>query len=473
MDTRNQPLGAKAKVGYLFGDFGCNMSFQLITSYLMLYMTQGMGISTTHWAFIVVIAKVFDAINDPIIGAMVDARKPSKNGKFRPWIFWGGFAIAATTLLLFIDIRWMPYTLRVTYCLVMYMIWSIAYTAANVPYGSLNAVLTDDPAERTSLSSLRSIGAGVATLPIMVILPMVIFGEKDSTGYTPLVPEAFVWVALVCGILGIFGFLMTYFLTTERIKADTKAEKFNYFATLVGFLKNRPALGMCLASAAQLIFVMSYTLTIPLVFQFYFMDTKIISFATLIIMAPMILLIPFMGKLSAKFGKQEVTAWSNLLSIAILIVMLIIPFPRTSSGAWIFAALLGLTMFGGGPFILANWSMVADCIDQQEINTGKREEGSVYATYSFVRKVSQGIGAGLISLCLGWVGYNVDNIQANTQPAISIGIMRLSLIFPLIGYIMVFASLLIIYNLKKMVVEENINFLRHKHQQQDKDIDNP
>lgn len=461
--AKDRPFGIKDKVGYLFGDFGCNMSFQLITSYLMLYMTQGMGISTAHWAFIVVAAKVFDAINDPIIGAMADARKPSKNGKFRPWIFWGGFAIAITTALLFLDIRWMSYWGRVVYCLIMYMVWSIAYTAANVPYGSLNAVLTDDPAERTSLSSLRSIGAGLAVLPIMVILPLVIYGEKDAVGFAPIKPEVFIWVSAVCGILGIFGFLMTYFLTYERTRTEIKAQKFNYFNTLKGFLKNRPALGMCLASAANLIFVMSYVTTLPLVFQFYFMNTKIISVASVIVMLPTVLLIPFMGKLSGRFGKKELTAWFNILPIIVLVVMLFVPFSRTDTSAWIFAALMGLTMLGGAPFILACWSMVADCIDQQEINTGKREEGSVYATYSLVRKMSQGIGAGLIALCLGWAGYNMQDVQSNTDAAISTAMLKLSIGFPLVGYIIIFVSLLWIYNLKKSSVLQNTKLLREKH----------
>ena len=96
---QTRPFGTRDKVGYLFGDFGCNMSFQLLSSYLMLYVTQGMGLTTGHWAIIVLLAKIFDAINDPIIGSLVDSRKPGKHGKYRPWIFWGSFAIAITMLL--------------------------------------------------------------------------------------------------------------------------------------------------------------------------------------------------------------------------------------------------------------------------------------------------------------------------------------------------------------------------------------
>ena len=103
--TRSDSFGLRDKIGYMMGDFGCNMSFQLVSSYAMIYFTQGMGLTLGSWAVIVVLAKIFDAINDPIIGALVDRRKPSKSGKFRPWIFYGSFATLLTTTLFFIDIR--------------------------------------------------------------------------------------------------------------------------------------------------------------------------------------------------------------------------------------------------------------------------------------------------------------------------------------------------------------------------------
>ncbi len=460
-----RPFGARDKFGYMMGDFGCNMSFQLISSYLMLFMTQGMGLKMTHWAIIVIVTKIFDAINDPIIGAMVDARPPTKLGKFRPWILWGAVGIAITTTLLFLDIRKFSYWARFSYALVMYMVWSIAYTTANVPYGSLNAVLTDDSGQRASLSSLRSIGAGLATVPIMIVLPLIVFGEKDENGYAPIRPEAFFWIAMICGIVGIVGFLVTFFCTQERTEYTKNQEKFNYFKTLAGFIKNRAVLSICLASFAQLVFVMSYATTLPLVFQFYFKSTEIISAASLMTMIPMMILIPFMAKLSVKFGKKEIATIPNLLAIAVLTGMLFINFQRNQNGAWLYVGLLAVVMFAGSTFSLATWSMVADCVDQQEIITGKREEASVYATYSLARKVAQGVGASVIALFLGMVGYDVDNVAANTRPEIAGGIFRLSIIFPLVGFCIIFVALGLLYNLNKSKVEENTKILREKHQQ--------
>ena len=468
-DVKNRPFGARDKVGYMMGDFGCNMSFQLIGTYLMLFVTQGMGLSLVDWTIIVIIAKVFDAINDPIIGAMVDARKPSKNGKFRPWIFWSSFAVALTTTLLFIDIRALNHGGKFAYVLIMYMLWSVAYTAVNVPYGSLNAALTDNQEQRTNLSSLRSIGAGLAMLPIMVVIPQLAYDKQDvvEDGVEKAVqifkPEPFVWIAVVCGIVGIVGFMLTYFLTTERIVIHKPKQKFSYKQTVKAFLHNKPVLALSLASFAQIVFILTYSATMPIVFQTYFKEAKMLSVATIVTMLPMITLIPFMGKLSVKFGKKEISTWPCLLAILVLFIMLFIPFERNKTGAWVFTILIALSMYGGGAFTLATWSMVADCVDQQEINTGNREEGSVYATYSFVRKVAQGVGLGLIPLCLGAVGYDPNDMVASSTAGASNGILRLSILFPLIGFILIFFVMLFMYKLNKKQVADNANYLHEAH----------
>ena len=477
-----RPFGAKDKFGYMMGDFGCNMSFQLISSFLMLFVTQGLGLSMAHWSIIVLVSKIFDAINDPIIGAIVDARKPGKRGKYIPWIFFGSFAIAITTVLLFVDIRGISYWGRFAYCLIMYCIWSVAYTAANVPYGSLNAALTDEAEQRASLSALRGIGAGVAMLPMMVIVPLVIYGEKDvTTGIQPLKPEVMVWVAIACGIVAIGGFMLTCFLTKERKQVEKPKEKFNYLATLKGFVKNRGALGMCLASFSQLVFVMSYTTPLPLVCQLYFGDASSSGMVGIVMMLPMMFLIPFMGKLTKRFGKKEIAMWPNLVSIAILVVMMFVPFQRNSTGMWIYALCLGITMLASAPLNLGTWSMVADCVDEQEVKTskkdgkniyatylggqdfGKRDEASVYATYSLARKAAQGIGSALIAALAGLVGYDAAN-AVNTTAEVSGNLLKLSLILPLIGTVLIFLAFLLLYNLSKKKVIDNTEFIRAKNE---------
>lgn len=458
-------FGVRDKIGYMMGDFGCNMSFQLIGSYAMIYFTQGMGLTLGDWAVIVVLAKVFDAVNDPIIGALVDRRRPSKSGKFRPWILWGSFAVLLTTVLLFLDIRALSHGMRFAYCLIMYCLWSIAYTATNVPYGSLNAALTDDIAQRATLSSLRNIGAAAAMGILMIGMPMIMYGEKDAqTGISPIVPERFVWIALGAGLIGMIGFLMLYFMTRERAVLPDKEEKYEFKRALLAFLKNRPAVGMSVASFAQLACFMSTTTMVQYVYQVYFRDTDMIIVATIVIAIPMMLLIPFVSRLTRRFGKKEMSTWPLLGAIVILAVMLVIPLPRTTAGGWIYLVLLGLANGCSGLFTLVTWSFVADAVDYQECQTGRREEGTVYAIYSFVRKMGQAVCQGLISVLLAAIGFDTNNVVATTD-AVALNVTRLSVALPLAGAVVMFLAMLLIYNLDKKKTIELSEMLHARHQQ--------
>lgn len=459
-------FGPRDKIGYMMGDFGCNMSFQLVTSYAMIYFTQGMGLSLGSWAVIVVLAKLFDAINDPIIGALVDRRKPSKNGKFRPWIFYSSFAILLTTTLFFVDIRALSYGLRFACCLVMYCLWSIAYTAANVPYGSLNAVLTDDIAQRASLSSLRSIGAGLAVLPIMILMPKLIYGEKNAvTGISPILPERFVWIALGAGLIGLIGFMLLFFLTRERIAPEREQARYAFTKALGSFVKNRPAIGMCLASFAQIALFGTIMTMFQYVFQVYFKNTDMIILGSVVTSLPMVLFIPFVSRLTKRFGKKEMCVWPMLGAIAILLVMLFVDFPRNETGGWIYLVLIGLANGCTGLFMLATWSFVADAVDYQELKTGRREEGTVYAIYSFVRKIAQAVCQGLMALLLAAVGFDTENVIATTDQTAH-NVMRLSIWLPLAGVVLMFLALKFVYNLDQNKTIEMSDQLRAVHHAQ-------
>lgn len=211
---------------------------------------------------------------------------------------------------------------------------------------------------------------------------------------------------------------------------------------------------------------MSYATTLPLVCQLFFGDAKASGTVGIVMMLPMMFVIPFMGKLTRKFGKKEIAMWPNLVAIAVLVIMLIIHFPRTSAGMWAYAACLGVAMLASAPLNLGTWSMVADCVDEQEVRTakkdgknlyatyltkeqfGKRDEASVYATYSLARKAAQGIGSALVAALAGLVGFDSTNVQATT-PQTSQNLLTLSIVLPLVGSILIFVAFFFVYNLNK------------------------
>ena len=194
MDTI-KPFGKSDKIGYALGDFGCNMSFVFINNYLMLFYVTCMKIRPEHFAIIILIAKIFDGINDPIIGGLCDATIPGKNGKFKPWIKWGSLPLLISSVLLFLYVPNANYGIKVAMCLGLYCIWSISYTSVNVPYGSMQSVITTNPNERNELSRWRSIGSTVAQLPIVIILPLIVDDAQDNPR-----GEYFIYIVAVMGI---------------------------------------------------------------------------------------------------------------------------------------------------------------------------------------------------------------------------------------------------------------------------------
>ena len=154
------PFGIRDKIGYAMGDLGCNLSFSLISAFMLDFYTQYIGIPAAIWSVIIIFTKVWDGVNDPIMGGIMDSVKIGKSGsKFKPWMSIAAIGLTVTGALVFLPVPDAALWLKVTLCVVTYLLWDFCYTLMNVPYGSLSAAITADPLERTSLSTWRSVGA--------------------------------------------------------------------------------------------------------------------------------------------------------------------------------------------------------------------------------------------------------------------------------------------------------------------------
>ena len=440
-----KPFGWADKIGYALGDFGCNMSFVFINSYLMLFYVTCMKIRPEHFAIIILLAKIFDAINDPIIGGLCDATKPSKDGKFKPWIKWASFPLLVSSILLYIYVPNAPYSLKIIMCLGLYCIWSISYTSVNVPYGSMQSVITSNPLERAELSRWRSIGATAAQIPIMVLLPLIIYDKNDNPK-----GNLFIYVVAVMGIIGYISFYFLRKLTTERVAhKNVTNENFNYFKTFGSFLKNMPMLGITISSVSFIALVMTVTASMPYVFMVYFNNTQLISLAGFLSAVPIILGIVLVKFALKKFSKRQLCTYPFVLSI---IASGIATFVRLKNPI-IWIILIAITMLGAAFYMVLTWAMVADCIDYQESQTGRREEGSIYATYSLFRKIAQGIGASVVSFVIGATGYN-ENLPALEQGAqVANNLYFVTGFMPFVGSIICFVSMLMLFKLEDKPVE--------------------
>lgn len=425
-------FGMRDKIAYLFGDFGNDFFFILVSSFLMVYYTDVFGISASTVGALFLIARLWDAVADVTWGRFVDTRKPGKHGKFRPWIFRMSFPLVVSGVLMFVHIPGMSNGFYLAYAFITYILWGTLYSTVNIPYGSMASVMTSDPVERTSLSTFRTLGGTLAGLIINVIGPMIIFVNNEASA------SRFTLAAIMFGMLSIACYMSCYKLSVERVVSpEKKKEDSNFKVTIKGLIKNKPLIFILLISLSFMTCFMLMGAVNVYLFKDYFGSATALSMVGLIQTAMVLIAMPLVKPLVAKFGKKEVAAVG--LSIAAVVYLLLYIMPDL--GLTAFITIMAVAVFGYSFFNLVIWAFVTDVIDYHEYLTGLREDGTVYSIYSFARKVGQAIAGGLGGFAIGAVGYNskvkiqtvstLDGIHtlATLVPAIILSVLVLILVF--------------------------------------------
>lgn len=456
-----RPFGWQDKIGYAMGDMGCGFSFQLVSTFMQLFYLQYIGIKAADYAVIILISKIFDAINDVVIGNLVDTKRIGKKSKYMPWILAGGLILVIFNVMIFAPVTALPYAGKYAWCLVSYCLWSIAYTMVNVPYGSLHSVITSDPQEKVSLSTFRSIGAALPAIVIMIVLPGIVYNKVENpvTGLTEevLKGETLLPVALVMSIVAFATLWGTTKLVKERVHHEDSTENKNvmtaFFSAFKSFFTNRAMVGATIASVASVALFNSTMALNNMVFQYFFQDTGKVGIAMIGSYAPMIVFMAIVGKITAKFGKKNVVVSCMLVGAISGLISLFVPVTPDGKGMILYIiCLMGLNI-GNAVFQISVWAIVADCIEVSYRKTGKSEEGSLYALYSFFRKLSQGIGQAVVSWGLIAIGF-VEGENAVQSADFGEKVKNLYFIVLAAGSLIAFLSMAFIYNIGKKEEQE-------------------
>ena len=446
-----RPFGFRDKIGYMFGDFGNDFSFIFASSYLMVFYTKVLGLSGYVVGLLFLGARIVDAFTDVTMGRIVDHMKPAKDGRFRPWIRWMAVpvAVASTIMYLYFVKDWV-YWAKLTYVIITYLLWSsFCYTAINIPYGSMASVISPDVEGRASLSTFRSVGASLAGLVIGVLVPLIIY-ETDMEGNQIVKPVSFTVTAIIFGAFSIICYGLCYFLCRERVFFDKKeGQKDSVWDMLKGLGKNRPLLALVCAALMLLLASLLGQAMNNYLFLDYFKNAKAMSVVNVLSVAGTLLLAPFISKIVMRFGKKEAGAL-GMLAAGVLYLLL---FFLRLKNIPVFMVLLFLATVGTGLFNLIIWAFITDIIDYQEVATGKREDGSVYAVYSFARKVGQALAGGVGGFVLTAIGY-VSEAPAQTE-AVAGRIYTVATLVPGLCYLAVFLIIQFAYPLNKKEVEKN------------------
>lgn len=438
MENTGQKLSIKEKVGYGLGDFAANIVFQTVMIFLMFYYTDIFGIPVAAVGTLFFLSRIWDAINDPIMGAISDRTK-SKHGRFRPWIKWTALPFGIMAVLMFTTPDF-SVDGKIIYAYVTYILMMMIYTANNIPYGALSGVMTSNSIERTSLNSYRFVFGQSAALMVQgLTLPLIALlgaGSKQL-GYQ-LTMGLFAIIAVVL-------FYITFYTTKERIEPP-KSQTTPLKDDLKDLLSNKPWLILFLLGLITFIFL-SLRIAVGLYyFKYYVGDESLFSMFAVVGTIGLIIGIPLSKPLTKKFGKRNTYIMSNTLS-GLAVLALFLPSPDQWKIAYLISALVG---FFNGPAVPILWAMYADTADYSEWKFGRRATGIVFSAATFGQKFGWGIGGALTGWMLAIFNY-VPNIEQ--EPEAILGIKLMLSIIP--GSLMILSVLLLFfYNLTESFMEK-------------------
>ena len=411
-----KPMNQKSKLtfGKIFerfaygcGDFGCNIIYTAMSAFLLFYYTDYAGVSAMAVGTIMMISRVFDGISDIIMGVIVD-RTHSRFGKARPWILRMCIPFAISGVLMFsVPASWSS-TPKLVYVFITYnLVSTVIYTAINVPYSALNALMTQDPYERSVLSIFRNLLATAGTLTINTFtLPLVEYFGNNASAWTKT------------GFVSIAAFLCTFFGTKERVRAneagEQKVEENVPFVTGIKALFQNKYWIMMTGMLA--LFFLMYSVNGGATVYYakdILGDKNLVSTINGIFNIVQILGMFFIAMLVKKFGKRNVFSLGLILDI---IGMLVLNFSGGFMPIIVVSSVIrGIGNACGGATM---WAMVSDTIDYGEWKTGYRTEGLVNSACSFGYKIGNGIGSALLGVILEVGGY-VGNAAAQTASALT------------------------------------------------------
>ena len=495
------------KLAYAAGDLGCNMSFALkgtIQTFWLVFMMMETGLLS----ILLLIVQIWDAINDPMIGSMIDRdHRKYKMGKFKTYIFIGAIGLLVAGALCFIPLPDAGVVTKSILFVLGYIVWDAFYTVANVPYGSMLSLVSDDDVEKSQLSLWRSIGSMIGNMLPMVILPMIIWKDclYDGTGIIQglegthhinpetnlpyklgeqminpltgkdvqnLIGENVFWAALIMGVLGFIFFMfmlknITLRVNEQSVKIEEGGEKVNIFRSFGTFLKNRAAVGATIAAMAMFLGMNSASTATTIMFATYFGKADLSGIASIIGFLPMFIFMPFIKKIVTKYGKKEASSVGALVSLVGGLLMFIFPLIKDTNLALVsYIIALGVFGIGMGIYTCVSWAMMSDAIDYNEWKTGKREEGTVYSLHSFFRKLAQGVGPSLVLFIMGLIGYNskLGTVGQTLQTATNMCWLVAALY--LFSAILQFVGIAFVYNLDKKTLETMNAELRERRAQE-------
>ncbi|MGM9736902.1 MAG: MFS transporter [Candidatus Cryptobacteroides sp.] len=406
----------KEKIGYALGDAAAGgITWKVMSIAFPLFFTNIFGLTVADTATLMLVARLFDVVTDPIMGSIAD-RTQSRWGTYRPWLIFGAIPLGLVFALLLFTPDFGPVGKRI-WAYSLYLLMMVVYTAVNVPYGSLLGVMTDDDDEKNQFSSFRMVGAYAMGFITLLSFPYL----QKLVGGTPAHQYA-----VLGAVLGAVAALMTLacgLLTKERLK-PVRAEKFSLkpFADL---FRNKPWIYLTLAGICSNFFngfryaVAGYMITYCLGGDVT-VSGLIINYTVFMTFGEVTCMI--FGGLSPAFTKMVGSKSKAFMLSAVICIVTSIAFffiPMDPSYIWLMVAIVILTSIGIGLYSPLLWSMYADVADYATMKNGTSSTGLIFSSGTMAQKFGSAISGALVALLLGVAGF-ISGTDANGETVITI-----------------------------------------------------
>ena len=442
--SQNQiPFGLTDIIGYMFGDIGGSFVSLTFDAYYLIFTTYVLGINVEFMSGLFLFSRLYDAIDDPLIGSLPDRFIISKSSKFKPWIKIFMWPLAISILLGFTNINSLNFSesLKHIWVVFCYILYGICYTGTSMPYGAMANTVATNQKEREKLSAARAIGGLLIVLVIMGLLPMLIWDKNNDPNVS-----GYYLVSLICAMGCIISYTLLNKMTVERknLVAEKKVNKdYDFFKTIKQALSNRALVGVMIASIGSMIWITGNNQFAGFIFKEYYKQPKLQSLATVAQIPVTLLAFLLSAKLSELYGKRKVLTRALLLNLGLALILFFKPIRNPIY----FIFINSIANMGQSLFIIYIWAFVGDAIDYHEYKYKSRNDGTIYSTYTFSRKLGTTIASAGASAVLAAVGFISAQSSQSVEVANSIRYLHTSI--PVIATLIELVGIRVIYHLSR------------------------
>lgn len=465
--ARTSGLKTRDYLGYAMVDTAGCFTFALVTTLLQKFYTDVFHLSPLFIMIMFVVARIWDGINDPIMGRICDTMPRSKRGRYRKWILYVAVPFTIAGIMMFVKFPGIGesehYIATCVYATVTYIIYGMAYTALQIPYGSLASVVTTDAHERSKLSVWRSMGAALGSIPALALTSFA-YAKRLDAGGNPIIGEngqpitdlqyrPVILGVIIIALVSMVMLLISYKLNKERVQTKPQPKHSGAGKKVFKALfQNRAFISISLASMLLLTGQMFTQSFYTYLFNDYFHANWMNLASQVCTYSPMLIMMFILPKMARKIGKKEISAVGVSIAAIANLALYFMRGIEPSKLIMPFLVLCFISGMGLTILVMQLWAMATDAIDDIAVKTGNRDDGTAYSCFAFFRKLGQVVAAICVNGALLGMNYKYEKGAVQTAQNLS-RMYDLATLIPAIIFAVMAIILFTYYPLSRKKVE--------------------